>query len=152
MTLGRVALLVGVALLVLVANVAASIVYMVVYGHVIDPGHDPQYYNDHIQVAAPYCSIVAGIPLMFAAGWWVSGWWRRVLGMRPASVVWVAYAVIDLLLVLATVLAAGLATGLSLADGVLVVVSLATKLMAALFGAKFRLARAAEPAAAEQVR
>mgnify|MGYP000443690580 FL=1 len=47
---------------------------MVVYGHLIDPGHDEQYYRDHIQVAAPYCSIVAGIPLMFLAGWWVGGW------------------------------------------------------------------------------
>ena len=69
MTVSRVALLVGVAILVLVANVATSVLYMVVYGHVIDPGHEPQYYNDHIQVAAPYCSIVAGIPLMILAGW-----------------------------------------------------------------------------------
>ena len=53
MTFGRAAWLVGVAVLVLVANVAASILYMVVYGHVIDPGHDPKYYDDHIQVAAP---------------------------------------------------------------------------------------------------
>ena len=140
MTLARVALLVGVAVLVLVANVAASIGYMVVYGHVIDPGHEAKYYDDHIQIAGPYCSIVAGIPLMFAAGWWVTGWWRRVLGMWPAWVVWVAYTVIDLLIVLA----AGLAAGLSLGDGMLVVVSLATKLVAALFGARLRLARPAE--------
>jgi hypothetical protein len=140
MTFGRVALLVGVALLVLVANVAASILYMVVYGYVIDPGHDQQYYNDHIQVAGPYCSIVAGIPLMLAAGWCVTGWWRRVLGMRPAWVVWVAYAVIDLLIMLAA--------GASLEGGVLVMVSLATKLAAVLCGAKLRLARPAEPGAA----
>jgi hypothetical protein len=43
MTFGRVALLVGVAVLVLVANVAASIGYMVVFGYVIDPGHEEQY-------------------------------------------------------------------------------------------------------------
>ena len=55
MTVGRVALLVGVALLVLVANVAASVLYMVIYGYVIDPGHEPKYYDDHIQVAGPYC-------------------------------------------------------------------------------------------------
>jgi hypothetical protein len=36
MTFGRLALLVGVALLVLVANSAVSILYMVVYGYVID--------------------------------------------------------------------------------------------------------------------
>ena len=77
MTLGRLALLAGVAGLVMAANVAASIAYMVLYGHVIDPGHDAKYYDDHIQIAAPYCSIVAGMPLMFAAAWWVTGWWRR---------------------------------------------------------------------------
>jgi len=37
MTFGRVTVLVGIALLVMVANVAVSILYMVVYGHVIDP-------------------------------------------------------------------------------------------------------------------
>ena len=49
MTLGRLAWLVGVALLVLVVNVAVSILYMVVYGHLIDPGHEEQYYHDHIR-------------------------------------------------------------------------------------------------------
>jgi hypothetical protein len=120
MTVGRVALLVGVAVLVLVANVAASILYMVVYSYVIDPGHDPQYYNDHIQVAGPYCSIVAGIPLMFLAGWWVAGWWRRALGVRGAWIVWLAYTVIDLAILLAA--------GMSMGVGLLFVVSFATKL------------------------
>jgi hypothetical protein len=41
-----------VAILVLVANVAVSILYMIVYGHVIDPGHEPTYYDDHIQAAS----------------------------------------------------------------------------------------------------
>lgn len=129
MTVGRVASLVGVAVLVLVANVAASILYIVVYGHVIDPGHDPHYYNDHIQVAGPYCSIVAGIPLMFLAGWWVSGWWRRALGVRAAWIVW-------------------LAAGMSRAVAMLFAVSFATKLVAVYFGARLRIARPAGPSAA----
>ena len=140
MTAGRVALLVGVAFLVLVANVAASILYMVVYGYLIDPGHDQQYYNDHIQVAAPYCSIVAGIPLMFLAGWWVAGWWRRALGVRGAWIIWFAYAVIDLAILLAA--------GMSIGVGLLFVVSFATKLAAGHYGATLRIARAAEPGAA----
>ena len=134
MTLGRAAWLVGVAVLVLVANVAASVLYMVVYGHVIDPGHEEQYYHDHIQVAAPYCSIVAGIPLMFLAGWWVAGWWQRTAGVKAALFVWLAYAVIDL--------AIPLAVGLTFTDGVLVIVSLATKLAAAYLGALLRVGRA----------
>jgi hypothetical protein len=140
MTVARVALLVGVAVLVLVANVVASILYMVVYSYVIDPGHDPQYYNDHIQVAGPYCSIVAGIPLMFLAGWWVAGWWQRAHGVRPAWIVWLAYTVIDLAILLAV--------GMSLRVGLLFVVSFATKLAAAYFGARCRIARPAEPDAA----
>jgi hypothetical protein len=140
MTVARVASLVGVAVLVLVANVAASILYMVVYSYVIDPGHDPQYYNDYIQAAGPYCSIVAGIPLMFFAGWWVAGWWRRALGVRAAWIVWLAYTVIDL----AILLVAGMSVGVAL----LFVVSFATKLAAAHFGASLRIARPAGPDAA----
>jgi len=49
MKLNRLLPLFGVALLVLVANVALSIVYMVIYGHLIDPGHEESYYQDHIQ-------------------------------------------------------------------------------------------------------
>lgn len=127
MTLGRLARLVGVALLVLVVNVAASIVYMVVYSYLINPGHDEQYYRDHIQVAAPYCSIVAGMPLMFLAGWWVGGWWKGELGVKAALLVWLAYAVIDM----GVLLAAGLTPGIA----VLFAVSFLTKLVAAYLGA-----------------
>src|SRR5262245_4091148 len=106
MTLARLAWLVGVALLVLVVNVAASILYMVVYSYAINPGHEEQYYKDHIQVAAPYCSIVAGIPLMFLAGWWVSGWWEGEFAVKAALTVWLVYALIDI----AILLAAGMTT------------------------------------------
>jgi hypothetical protein len=128
MMLGRVAWLVGVALLVLVVNVAASILYMVVYSYVIDPGHEAQYYNDHIQVAAPYCSIVAGIPLMFLASWWVGGWWEGQFAIKAALGIWLAYAVIDI----GVLLAAGLLTPRM---AVLSAVSLLTKLAAVYLGA-----------------
>lgn len=129
MTFGRVALLVGVAVLVLVANVAASILYMVVYSYVIDPGHDPQYYNDHIQVAGPYCSIVAGIPLMFLAGWWVAGWEKIRNGLSAALTVWLSYTTIDLLILLVA--------GMTLQIGILFTISFVTKLAASYFGARF---------------
>jgi len=127
MTIGRVAWLVGVGLLVLVVNVAASFLYMVVYGHLIDPGHEEQYYHDHIQVAAPYCSIVAGIPLMFLAGWWVTGWWEGEFAIKAALVVWLSYALIDI----GVLLAAGLTPKIA----VLCVASLLTKLAAVCVGA-----------------
>lgn len=119
MTIGRVAALAGLALGVMVVNIAVSILYMVVYSHVIDPGHDKAYYEAHVKIAAPYCSIVAGIPLMFLVGWWV--------GLRPAMVVWVVYAVVDI-----AVLAA---SGLTVRLGAFVAVSLLTKLASAYLGA-----------------
>jgi hypothetical protein len=125
--LSRIAWLVGVALLVMVVNVAVSVLYMVVYSYLIDPGHEKQYYDDHIQVAAPYCSIVAGIPLMFLAGWWVGGWGQGEFAVKSALVVWLAYAVIDF----AIVLAAGMTSRVA----VLVAVSHLTKLASIYFGA-----------------
>jgi hypothetical protein len=131
MTLVRLASLVGVGLLVMVVNVVASILYMVVYGHLIDPGHPKAYYDEHIKVAAPYCSILAGIPLMFLAGLWVARWANGSggrLGVRAALVVWLTYAIIDLVLVVG-------AGGMTAKLAVLVAISLLTKLGAAYAGA-----------------
>ena len=137
MTFGRIAGLVGVALLTMIANVAASVLYMVIYGHVIDPGHEPQYYNDHIQVAGPYCSIVAGIPILFLAGWWVAGWRQGKLGVKAALIVWLAYTVIDLAILLAE--------RITMRDGILVAISIATKLAAAWCGGWVRMRRQPVP-------
>jgi ABC-type transport system involved in cytochrome c biogenesis permease subunit len=127
MTFGRVALLAGIALGVMVVNVAITILYMVVYSYLIDPGHEKAYYDAHVQIAAPYCSIVAGIPLMFLAGLWVAGFWDMELGVQSALIVWLTYAVIDL-----AILAAA---GVTPRMGLLVAVSLLTKLAAIYCGA-----------------
>lgn len=140
MTFARGASLVGVAILVLVANVAVSFLYMVVYSYLIDPGHDPRYYNDHIQLAGPYCSIIAGIPLMFMAGWWVAGWWQRTPGVKAALIVWLAYTAIDLAVLVAV--------GMTARVAVLFVVSFATKLAAGYFGAIRRIGKPPRAAAA----
>lgn len=125
-----------VAVLVLVTNVAASIGYMVIFGHLIAPGHDAKFYEDHIQVAGPYCSIVAGVPIMFFAGWWVAGWWHRTLNYKGAFLVWLIYTLIDLTILLFI--------GLTLEVSLLFVVSFATKLVAVLWGAWMRLHRRAK--------
>ena len=129
LNLRRIAWLIGVALLVMVANIVVSILYMVVYSYLIDPGHAQQYYDDHVQVAAPYCSIIAGIPLMFLAGRWVGGWWQGQFAVKSALVVWLVYAVIDI----AIVVAAGAASQI----GLLVAVSVVTKLASVYAGARF---------------
>ena len=70
------------------------------------------------------------------AGWWVAGCWRA-LGIRAAWVVWIAYTLIDLAILVVA--------GMSLGVGALFVASFATKLAAVLLGARRRLARQAEP-------
>ena len=125
--LRRIAWLIGIALLVMIANIAASILYMVVYSYVVDPGQDQEYYEAHIQVAAPYCSIVAGIPLMFLAGWWVGRWWQGKFAVKSAIAIWLTYAVIDVTVMLAS--------GLTSQMAILVAVSILTKLAAVYAGA-----------------
>jgi hypothetical protein len=110
-----------------------TILYMVVYGHLIDPGHEQAYYDAHVRMAAPYCSIVAGIPLMFLAGWWVAGW-DVTLAVRSALVIWLTYAVIDV----AASVAAGLTSVLTVRLGVLIAISILTKLAAGYSGAQVR--------------
>lgn len=144
MTLVRLASLIGVATLVLVVNVAMSVLYMVIYGYLINPGHPKEFYDEHIKVAAPYCSIVAGVPLFFLAGLWVAGWSGAPgvaanLGIRAALIVWLAYAVIDLAIVLAVGGVTGKMAGL-------VTASLITKLAAAYAGGWVSMQYAAQSA------
>ncbi|HEX6280133.1 MAG TPA: hypothetical protein VFZ49_09000 [Pyrinomonadaceae bacterium] len=123
----RAAWLFGIAVLVMVANIAVSVLYMVVYSYLIDPGHEKEYYDAHIQVAAPYSSIVAGIPLMFLAGYWISGWWEGKFAVQAALTVWLVYVLIDF----AVIMAAGLTSRIA----ILFAVSFITKLAAIYAGA-----------------
>ena len=126
MTIGRLAGLVGCGLGVMAINVAITVLYMVVYGHVIDPGHEKAYYDAHVRMAAPYCSIVAGLPLMFFVALWAGGFWGAKLAVPSALIIWGTYAIIDLV---------SLAAGPSLRMGVMVAVSILTKLAASYAGA-----------------
>ena len=126
MTIGRIAWLAGIAVLVLVVNVGISILYMVFYSYLLDPGHDQPYDRNHIQIAAPYSSIIAGMPLMFLAGWWVGGWWEGEFAIKAGLTIWVAYALIDITF--------NLASGLTTRIAILAAISLATKLAAVYLG------------------
>jgi hypothetical protein len=125
--LSRIASLFGMAILVMAANILVSVLYMVVYSYLIDPGHEKQYYDAYIQAAAPYSSIVAGIPLMFLAGYWISGWWKGQFAVGSALVVWFVYVLIDF----AALMAAGFTPGIA----TLFTVSFVTKLSAIYAGA-----------------
>lgn len=134
MTLARMAALVGCALGVMAANVAITVLYMVVYGHVLDPGHEKAYYDAHVKVAAPYCAILAGMPLMFFVAWWAGGWWNVKLAVPSAFILCAAYAVINFIFLAAA--------GLTLRIGVMFAISSLTQLAAAYAGALVAASRA----------
>jgi hypothetical protein len=118
---------VGIALAVLIANVAVSFGVVWVYATFIEPGHDEAFYQAAAQWIAPWSSVFAGAVLFFLALWWLA--WRRQgrNGYVFAAAVVAIYAAIDV-----SVIAAVGALG---AMGLIVAVSMASKLAGALLGA-----------------
>jgi len=138
MTIGRLAWIIGAAILVLVINVVVSILYVTFYSYAINQGQNEQFYQEYAQTASPYSSIIAGVPLMFLICWRVASWWEPEFGIKAALLVWLVYAVIDVL-VLAGV---GMSTGLPARMMVLAAISILTKLGAAYVGGMFGSQRA----------
>lgn len=122
----RLAWIIGAAIFILVVNVCLSVAYMILYGYVINPGHDEAFYQAHVKIAAPYCSIVFGIPLFYFVCRWIGGKLKKDFAVKSAIYVWVIYALIDLI--------ALIASGLTLSISVLMTISLTTKLVSAYFG------------------
>lgn len=119
---------VGLALLVMVLNVAASFGWVWVYAKFVAPGHDEAFYMAYAQrEGAPMSSIFVGAVLMFAAGWFVGRSRARGRALATAAVIAGTYIVIDA----AIILAVGVAPSL----WPILAVSFATKLAAALAGA-----------------
>lgn len=124
---GHLLKLFGATVLYLIVNVGVSILYVALYSTVINPGQTPEFYQDYAQQAAPYSSIIAGMPLMFLMCWWLSRKWAPDFARKSVIVIWIMYVIIDLTVVLASGMTGRLA--------VFVSISLATKLLAALAGA-----------------
>ncbi len=114
------------ALGVMIVNVLISVLYVVVYSILIDPGHDEAYYQAHAQMAAPYSSIIAGMLLIFLAGRWIGGKFPKGNSVKAALLVWLIYFTIDLTIVAA----AGALTQIA----VLFAISFVTKFAAAYLG------------------
>ncbi len=114
------------ALGVMIVNVLISVLYVVVYSYAIDPGHDRAYYEAYAQVAAPYSSIIAGIPLMCLAGRWIGGKFPKDNSVKAALLVWLVYFILDF----AIIAAAGALAQIA----VLFIISFVTKLGAAFLG------------------
>ncbi|MBI1765658.1 MAG: hypothetical protein HYR56_30005 [Acidobacteria bacterium] len=130
MAFRRFAWICGVTLLVMALNVGGTILYMVVYSYLINPGHDGQFYQAHVQVAAPYCSIIFGAPLMFVFCRWLGRRWEPGFAVKAALLVWLVYATVDVLVLAGAAATSGVSTQLA----VLTSISQLTKLVAAYYG------------------
>ncbi|NNM31742.1 MAG: hypothetical protein HKO53_01665 [Gemmatimonadetes bacterium] len=99
MTVRRLAQILGATLLLMTINVAVSVLWVAFYAYVIEPGHESAFYEAHAQIAAPYSSIIAGMPLIYLFGRWVGRWGQREAPMRNAMTLWALYAGIDLAII-----------------------------------------------------
>jgi len=63
----------GVALLLMVLNVAASFGVVALYSSFIEPGHDISFYESAARDIAPWSSVFVGGLLFFLAGWFFAG-------------------------------------------------------------------------------
>ncbi len=114
-----------------VANVGLFFLFMVLYGHIINPGHEDSFYQQAANRFGPYASIIGGIPVFFIAGLVL----RRFLGTRALKVgiaAWAIYFFLDVAIVLAA------AADKFVSFLPLIGVSFATKLVAIYLGARVR--------------
>jgi len=126
MTVRRLAWIIGATIFILIMNVGLSFLYIAFYSYFINPGHDEQFYQEYAMIAAPYCSIVAGIPIFYFVCRWISGKWESDLALKAALLVWFVYVLIDLSILTAA--------GFTLRLAVIAAISLATKLASAYLG------------------
>jgi hypothetical protein len=127
MTVRRLAWIVGAALFIMFVNVVLSVLYIVFYSYFINPGHDEGFYQEYASAAAPYCSIVAGIPLFYFVCRWLGGRWEADFAVKSALLVWLVYALIDISIIGAT-------AGFTVQLAVLAAISIATKFVSAYLG------------------
>jgi hypothetical protein len=76
-----------------------AFIWVAIYSAVINPGHDPAYYQAYAQTASSYVSIVTGIPIFFAFAWWITRRNER-WGIASAVLIWSIYVFLDLPLLL----------------------------------------------------
>lgn len=120
--------IIGFALMIMIINVGISILYMVVYGHFINPGQPESHYQEHVQIAAPYCSIIAGIPLFYLVGRFLTRRWLSPMRVQAALGIALFYSLIDVALLIVT--------GFQFRLLLIIVISISTKFIAAYFGGK----------------
>ncbi len=108
----------------MVLNVAVAFLWVAIYSLLIAPGQEKAAYEAYAMRAAPWSSVIAGMPILFGAGWllarWHGGGWET--GIWAAA----AYILLDIVILAA-------AGGMS-AFSPIVALSAVTKLGAAALG------------------
>lgn len=116
------------AIVVGILNVFLFFLFMVLYGYVINPGHNDQFYQDAANRFGPIASIIGGIPLMYLAGRWIGKRVGPQLAINAALLVWLIYFAVDVAIVAAS--------GFLISLLPLVAISFATKLIAVYLGGR----------------
>ncbi len=118
----------GVALLLMVLNVAASFGVMWVWGTFIEPGHGQAFYEAAAQRIAPWSSVFIGSLLFFAAAW--------LFGVRKPQRPALAFALTFTLIYTLIDVAIIAAAGALLSVGYVLVIAVVGKFAAAFLGAR----------------
>ncbi len=114
----------AVAVPAMVVNVACAFLWVFIYSMLIAPGQDEAAYQAYAMRAAPWCSVIAGVPILFGAGWLLARWHGG--GWRTGICAGAAYVAIDFAIVLAA--------GALPAMAGIIALSFATKLGASALG------------------
>ena len=112
----------------MVVNVAAAFGWVAIYSLAIAPGQSEAAYQAYAEQVAPWCSVIAGVPILFGAGWLRARSRRGASGWSLGMTVGVLYAVLDLSILLGAV-------GLAALTGV-VGLSVVTKIAASAWGGR----------------
>jgi hypothetical protein len=127
------------AIAVMVLNVAISVAIVWVYSSFVDPGRPAAHYEAFAMRAAPVSSVIAGIPLMLAAGFLIARRRPGRAGLQVAAAAALLYILIDTGILLSV--------GAGLDVWIWAGLSHSTKLLSALAGAKLGMTRPASAAA-----
>ena len=55
-----------------ITQVAATFVWVAIYSYLINPGQPMAAYQAHAQASGPWVSILAGVPIFYAASRWIA--------------------------------------------------------------------------------
>jgi hypothetical protein len=118
----------GLSIAILVVNVLISFAVVAIYSWAIAPGHDAAFYEAAAQRIAPWSSVVFGAPLFYVACAFAARRRPARSAVAFAGSCFAVYALIDLSMLLAAGAVSSMLGAVS--------VSLATKLIGALAGAR----------------